>query len=139
MEWPQTLEFGHKYEMKFISKMLLTSPSASIFRPEGAHKEYDVIIDDIQYEIKADTIGERTGNIAIEYEGNGVPSGIETTTSQFYVYYLIGAEEVCYLIPTQFIRDLITSTKPRSLNVGYKKLARVWLLKANLFSEFITV
>lgn len=43
-------------------------------------------------EVKTDFIAHKTGNIAIEYESRGKPSGVATTEADYYVYIIPHAE-----------------------------------------------
>ena len=43
---------------------------------------------DVKIEIKEDFIGERTGNVGLEYECRDKPSGIQTTMADYYIYKL---------------------------------------------------
>ena len=56
---------------------------------QGKFKEYDIINENTKYEIKCDRWTMISGNIAIEHSCFGKPSGIETTESDFYIYYVL--------------------------------------------------
>lgn len=43
-------------------------------------------------EVKTDFIAHKTGNIFIEYESRGKPSGIATTTARYWVYRVESAD-----------------------------------------------
>jgi hypothetical protein len=42
----------------------------------------------VKIEVKEDFIGERTGNVGLEYECRSKPSGIQTTEADYYIYKL---------------------------------------------------
>ena len=54
----------------------------------GNHKEYDILIpsQDLRIEVKTDLLSQDTGNLAIEYESYGKPSGINVTTAEFWAF-----------------------------------------------------
>lgn len=69
-------------------------------------------------EVKTDFIAHTTGNIAIEYECRGRPSGIATTESEYYVY----------VIPLGEVRELMVVLKVSEL----KKIARKYIKKGKV-------
>ena len=56
----------------------------------GQLKEQEIgaIFNDKKIEVKTDFMAHETGNIAIEFESRGKPSGISTTESDYYAYCL---------------------------------------------------
>lgn len=55
-------------------------------------------------EVKADKIAKRTGNVFIEYESRGKPSGIAKTEAEFYCFVV---EDLVVFIPTEKLKTLI--------------------------------
>jgi len=51
-------------------------------------KEFDIKIKSLNltFEVKNDLMAEKTGNIAIEFESRGKPSGVSTTKADYWVY-----------------------------------------------------
>lgn len=45
-------------------------------------------------EVKRDLMAYKTGNMAIEYESRGKPSGIATTEAEYWAYIVEGSETV---------------------------------------------
>jgi hypothetical protein len=43
---------------------------------------------DVKIEVKEDFVGETTGNVGLEFECRGKPSGIQTTEADYYIYKL---------------------------------------------------
>lgn len=108
---------GKPYEEIFISYL----NTKDIILPPKNHKEYDVMSNGVKYEIKADYVCHRTGNIAIEYEQFGKPSGILTTTADYWVIYTIAPNTSYdfYVIPIDIIREIIkdkTMRRPNGIN-----------------------
>jgi hypothetical protein len=58
------------------------------------------------YEIKTDTYPINTGNIAIEVESRGRPSGLSVTTADYFVTYFPNLGEI-WNIKTSELRELI--------------------------------
>lgn len=85
------LEIGRKRERELAS-ILLTSnkPIDKIeFAPPKKFYDWDLKITSLgretTYEVKQDFKGQYTGNVALEYECDGKPSGISTSKSDYYV------------------------------------------------------
>ena len=125
MTFRKDLKFGQKYEKLLISLI----PHDSHVLTCGYCKEYDfkLIKDDKTtiYEVKADRRAYNTRNISIEFECNGKPSGIQTTTSDMYAYFVCKPMEAydLYLIPTSELRQMIVDRKYKRLvhgGDGYK-------------------
>jgi len=53
-----------------------------------AEKKLADIFQNKKIEVKYDKIASRTGNIAIEYESRGKPSGITITEAEYYCYVI---------------------------------------------------
>lgn len=51
-------------------------------------KEIADIFANKKIEVKTDYLAQKTGNIAIEYQSRGKPSGISTTEADYYAYFL---------------------------------------------------
>ena len=82
---------------------------------EGFHPDWDVKTklkeDDFTstFEIKEDFRCESTGNIAIEFESRGKPSGINITKADYYLYKIHQPDKKIslYLIPTSDLKKLV--------------------------------
>ena len=51
-------------------------------------EKLSVILSQKKIEIKTDFIAHKTGNIAVEYQCRGKPSGIATTQADYYAYII---------------------------------------------------
>ena len=62
-------------------------------------------------ECKTDKLCQRTGNVFVEFEDRGKPSGINTTKSAFYAFCLFKEErkkkQIWVLIPTTILKELM--------------------------------
>jgi hypothetical protein len=135
------LKLGQYYEEKTIAYYI---DKGYHHIKDGNYKkkclEYDIIIskDDIEtkIEVKADRLARKTGNIYIEYESNKKPSGISTSTSNIYVYYIINDSNDynMYIIPTIELKEMIDAkTYFKKVSGGDGWRSRGYLFKiANL-------
>jgi hypothetical protein len=57
-------------------------------------------------EVKRDLMAKKTGNIFIEYESRGKPSGLATTHSDFYCFVI---EDLHIMLPTSQLKDIARS------------------------------
>jgi hypothetical protein len=59
--------------------------------PSGKFKPFDFISNGTKYEVKADRLAYKYGckTMFIEFECNGVPSGISTTEAEYIVYFMV--------------------------------------------------
>lgn len=68
------------------------------------------------FEIKEDFTCRKTGNVGVEYECRGKPSGIEVSKADFYIYKIHTAKGIeVYIFKTQAIKDMIK-------RVDYKRI-----------------
>ena len=89
---------------------------------------------DCQIEVKSErSWWKKTGNIAIEYEYRGKPSGIYATTSDFWFHRLEGdKEEFCTLV----FRTSILKKDKLTKNVGDNKASKCVLIPIKeIFTE----
>tara|TARA_R100001163_G_scaffold33968_1_gene26280 strand:- start:21532 stop:21882 length:351 start_codon:yes stop_codon:yes gene_type:complete len=69
-----------------------------------AEKQLADILSNEKIEVKRDMKASETGNIFIEYESRGKPSGIATTEARFYC---IALNDLFIIIPTETLKDLV--------------------------------
>ena len=134
--WVEDLRVGNEYQRKFIN--LITFDSIAI--PPGKFKDYDIAVikDSIRtlYEVKADRRTITTGNIVIEFAYKNEPSGINTTTADFWVYFAVGMG-CFYLIPTDEIRKAIDANKyTKTIRGGDGWRSHMYVFPAQVFEEF---
>lgn len=128
----ETLEFGKKYEAELIRVLHLEAEATD-------SKFYDIEFNGTKYEVKADRMSHRTGNVCIEFSSNGALSGISITEAQIYAYFVIHPNDKyeLFLIPTEYIKAQIEEqTYKCILNGGYNKLSRFYLFPLHKFSQF---
>jgi hypothetical protein len=94
MKFNDSLLSGKQSENIILKMVQNKYPKAYI--KEGYHKEYDIMIPEIDktIEVKKDFKSQYTGNIVIEMEMNNRPSGLQTTTADWWVFHLDETEIV---------------------------------------------
>lgn len=81
----------------------------------------------------------KTGNICIEFESYGKPSGIETTESDYWVQNLMieGQHYASIIIPTKSLKRIVNDLDEfKWVNGGDNFMSRMWLV--NLKKLFTT-
>ena len=94
MKFNESLSSGKQSENIVLKMVQNKYPKAYI--KEGYHKEYDIMIPEINktIEVKKDFKSQYTGNVVIEMEMNNRPSGLQTTTADWWVFHLDETEIV---------------------------------------------
>ena len=98
------------------------------------------MLQDKKIEVKSERdVWQKTGNIAIEYECYGKPSGINATESDYWFHNLcIGDETFATIVfDTQSLKRIISNLdSKRSVSGGANNAARMYLLNLQkLFSS----
>lgn len=160
-------EFGNAFQRKFAKDF--ARGREVIFAPRGVFQAYDLKFvsagTEVAYEVKSDRLACRTGNLAIEYQCNAKPSGISTSQSDFYVYYIVGSlaegernrsgggseplrrepsgesgrsGERVYIIPTSDLKQFIEEKRySRKVRGGDGWKSEMYLFSLDLFSEYL--
>jgi hypothetical protein len=137
-KFKKDLEFGQKFEVDYVKRYNIQNYVLST----GKFKPYDILDTDtkIKYEVKADRWSYSTGNICIEYTSWNKPSGIVTTESDFYIYYVIKPREEynIYKIPVSVIKDKINKKQYfRTLSGGDRNSnTQFYLFRMSLFEVY---
>jgi hypothetical protein len=73
----------------------------------------------------------KTGNIVIEFESRGRPSGIAATKADYWFHNLaIGEDIVMTLVfPTKILRNYIADVMPKMIRGGDDNTSRMYLIK----------
>ena len=145
MVWKNDLTFGQYYED--LSLQQLTYDTFETSQDKGKFKEWDFKITHntqvIKYETKADRFTYSTDNICIEYDCNFTPSGITTTTADFWFIWEVfptkdRSRDVCYLIPVKFIKQMIEDDEYHyDGTFGDGGRAYCYLFEKQLFNDYI--
>jgi hypothetical protein len=113
-EFKKDLKIGHRGES--IAKGFLET-NGMIFLNNNDDFRYDLkmfyppLKKTYTYEVKFD-VHRPTGNIAIEYECRGKPSGISTTEADYFLTYFKNGNEI-WNIPTERLKKLIKYSHPK--------------------------
>jgi len=85
--WQEALEYGKMVEQYVLSRIQKKYPKA--FCRDGRHKEWDIYVPEkkLKIEVKSDVYSNKTGNIVVETAYNDRPSGISTSTADFWVWF----------------------------------------------------
>lgn len=84
---------------------------------------YDILaaagINTIKLEVKEDFQAYKTGNVAVEYEYRGKPSGVNHTEANFFIYKIHEKGCICYyIIRTETLKKLIEKKLYSRLVIG---------------------
>lgn len=73
----------------------------------------------------------QTGNIVIEYESRGKPSGIITTEADYWIHNLAIGDRISFsiLMPVSTLRKYIAQHSPRSVRGGDDMTSKLYLIK----------
>lgn len=141
MTFASDLALGNNYETILINKL----PHDTCNRPKGMFKEYDFELmyknKVIKYEVKCDRLSYKTSNIAIEYECNNKPSGISTTTADYFAYFILSGKDksmyTLFIVPTEYIRKKIKEKYYMyETTGGDRHLSRMYLFNVNVFLDY---
>jgi hypothetical protein len=145
------LKLGQKYEQKLLELIPYDTYTHKVgyskkkdIKEDGFNKNYDLTIvkDNIitKYEVKSDRRAINTLNIAIEFECRNKPSGIMTTESDIYAYFIIKPNELfdLYLIPVEDLKNMITEKKyKRLVKGGDGYLSKMYLMNLSNFQQYL--
>lgn len=139
MTFTEDLKFGQIYEEKakeyFIYDSVVSAPNKRF-----SEWDFKFFKDGIptKVEVKSDTYACNTNNMCIEFKYNGCKSGISTTRSDYYMYFVIkrDGEEDVYQIPTNYIRKLILKNDFRTVKGGDNYKSEMYLIPIKNFSDY---
>lgn len=97
----------------------------------GYQPKYDIFIPekDFGIEVKTDRMSRKTGNVAIECEYKGMPSGIHTTKSKYWIIIFWDKTWKYGIIKTDVLLELCKRSSPIPAGQG----AKVHLIPKDLF------
>ena len=138
MKFQSDLKFGQIYEKEFIKIMGFQTYK---HETNKAIKEYDIIVkhntNETKYEIKADRLSYKTGNVCIEIANSGRPSGITSTKSDYWGYFVIKPDGYdLYIIPTEELKEMINPKKYKVLRGGDGKKSELILIPISHLEKF---
>jgi hypothetical protein len=73
----------------------------------------------------------QTGNIVIEYESRGKPSGIITTEADYWIHNCAVGDSIVFslILPVNTLRKYIATHNPRSVRGGDDMTSKLYLIK----------
>ena len=137
MNFLEDLKFGEKYEKLFLNYVEYDEYK----KPQGKFKYYDlkIIKGDKKtfYEIKADRLIQKTGNIAIEFSCNNKPSGISVSTADYWgIFEITENGHKLYIIPINEIKLIINTKTIKICKVGDNFNSKMYLIKKEYFENY---
>jgi hypothetical protein len=90
----------------------------------------------IKVEVKCDRMTKKTKNICIEFKCSNKSSGITTTESDYYIYFVVGTDDV-YKIPTNDIRKIIRDNNFRTYKGGDFGRSEFYLIPEKHFENYL--
>ena len=139
MGFKSDLKFGKKYEG--IS-MGFNNFDRIVLAPPRQFKDYDYYIikgdKKICYEVKADKLSYRTGNLAIEFQCSNKPSGLTATKADYWYYFVVDSENKyeVYKFPVNELKELVLRENCKKVNGGDGYRAKMYLLKKSKCSKY---
>jgi hypothetical protein len=121
-------------DFELVRKFLLTKGASDI--EENHDKRFDIkftLQKEFTIEIKHDYMYHKTGNVAIEFESRGKPSGISTSTASLWGY-ILGKE--FYVINTNALRKFLKENSFRTVKGGDDNTSRLYLIPFERFGVF---
>ena len=138
MNFWELLKFGKYYEVETLKHIKYDSFEFSI----GAFKWWDIktIKDDLTtfYEVKTELNCFKYGNMLFEFNRQGKPSGIASTTADYWVHYAIIDKALnkyeLRIMPVEDIRKMITDKLYTKIVLANK--CQCYIFKMSLFDKY---
>jgi len=126
---------------KEVANILEKLYNVEIIRFENTIK-YDILArskgKDFKFEVKEDFMTWKTGNVALEFECRGKPSGIQISEADYYIYKIHANEGINFLLcKTSTLKKLVEEQKYfRVVDGGDKGSHSMnYLFRYNVFAE----
>ena len=134
------LQFGQQYE-KLLTEII---DNQGFEFCDGKAYDIKMIVNGKEkfYEVKVDRLGYRTGNLCIEYESRGKPSGISTTECNKYAYFVLFPDKTfdLYVIPINRLFKMIKKEQyKRIINCGDELTSKAYIFDRQLFDKYLKV
>lgn len=137
------LREGEAVELRFKDWLIWAGRHKVVEKVLGYHKAFDLVGDGlVRYEVKFDRYArdKKSPNLAFEYFYNGVPSGISTTTADYWVQF---DGTYFYILGVRQFKEWIVLQKPYLKRVHSGKGAQSILIPSKFlaglsFCEMVT-
>jgi hypothetical protein len=144
MTFRKDLAFGKQYEKIAIDLVIKNDNEILESNPDTYCKEFDFKTDKNIYEVKADRLTYKTGNMFIEYECSNKLSGISTTNATYWFYFVILPVSLTnypnnyrvYKIPISALKESITKTT-RTILGGDNYKSKGYLIHESIFKDYL--
>ncbi len=135
MAWKTDLELGQSYEDEAIRLLGGSGRTIKKAPKDKAFSDWDFCLDDESFEVKADRLAHRTGNLVIEHTCNGRPSGIRSTKAEWWCYFVLNPSGGYryYKIPSSVIRKACVGAREWHTDNGRTKF---YLVPVSQFSDY---
>jgi hypothetical protein len=140
MGFRRDLNFGQKYENISTTftgfDRIVLAPN----KPQSYWDYYTVKGDKkICYEVKADRLAHRTGNLVIEFQCNKKPSGLTATKADYWYYFVVdnnGNYDV-YKFPVDELKELVIKENCQKINGGNGYRSKMYVLKKDKCDKYL--
>jgi hypothetical protein len=124
----------------FIKNFLISKDFK--FISENKDEKFDLLMSyngrPIKYEIKTDVLLSKekdTGNLVVEFESRGKPSGISVTQADYFVYFIPKLKEI-WNIKVENLKNIINNNKLKKVSGGdLDSNTKMYLINRNKFSK----
>jgi hypothetical protein len=124
----------------FIKNFLISKDFK--FISENKDEKFDLLMSYngrlIKYEIKTDVLLSKekdTGNLVIEFESRGKPSGISVTQADYFVYFIPKLKEI-WNIKVENLKNIINNNKLKKVSGGdLESNTKMYLMNRNKFRK----
>lgn len=146
MSFNQKLTQGRYFELELLKHIKYSTYETA--QDKGNFKDWDIrTIDEADkattYEVKSESKAYHTGNICIEFEYNGLPSGIDATKADIWGHYIVKApyqlnNYKLILIPVSKLKEYIELKQYKFIcNGGDYNRSKLYIFPINFFKEYI--
>jgi hypothetical protein len=136
-KFEKNLKQGHLYEREAYHYLEYDTikHDDTVYR-----KEYDFIVTKdgkpIKIEVKSDRQASKTNNLAIEYECNNKPSGLSSSTADYWMYFIVYPDRhECFKIPIDDLRIIVKTCKQVSGGDGMR--SKMYLVRKSLVAKYL--
>lgn len=131
------LAFGEAGELRGLSYLEYDTFQQA---PKRRFKDWDFWITrkgkKTYWEVKTDRHTHRSGNIVIEFESSGEPSGITTTKADYWMY-ILEYEPTFFMIPVADLKQMIAEAKYHSIrHIAERGKNTAYFFDRSLFEDY---
>jgi hypothetical protein len=105
---------GEDFLISFLESKGCAFIRKSVKNKEGEHKKFDFLMEynkrEIKYEAKTDMYLHDYGNLVVEFEDRGKPSGISVTEADYFITYFTNLGQI-WNIKTEDLKKLIAENQ----------------------------